>query len=81
MAHRACRMARVHLSDRLDEQPLPLRVRAYLRFHFTVCPPCRRFARSLTATRDALGALRDADVVQGGQENPPADAPESTPGA
>ena len=66
MAFRLCRIARSHLSDRLDEQPLPWFVRAYLRFHLSLCPPCQRFERSLEATCDALHALRDSDVETGG---------------
>lgn len=66
MALDPCSVARAHLSCHLDEQPLPWLVRAVVRFHLFVCPPCRRVARSLAATRDALEALRDNDVDEGG---------------
>jgi predicted anti-sigma-YlaC factor YlaD len=57
---------RPHFSDELDgelDETLPRSTRVFIRFHLTVCPACRRMARSLAATRDALSALRDADVV------------------
>ncbi len=35
--------------------------RLLARCHYTICPPCRRYRRSLEATADALKALRDRD--------------------
>jgi hypothetical protein len=32
-----------------------------VRFHLATCPRCRRFNRSLLATREALRTLRDTD--------------------
>jgi predicted anti-sigma-YlaC factor YlaD len=58
-----CRAARSHFSDHLDGERLPLLGRLLVRLHLAVCPPCQRFHRSLAATRDALRALRDADVA------------------
>ncbi|APR77177.1 Hypothetical protein A7982_02524 [Minicystis rosea] len=58
-----CKLARSHFSDHLDGEPLSLLQRALVRFHLTVCPPCQNVHRSLAATRDALHALRDADVA------------------
>ena len=58
-----CRAARSHFSDHLDGEELPFLARAMVRFHLTVCPPCRRVHRALLATREALHALRDADVT------------------
>lgn len=57
-----CRTARAHFSDRLDGEPLPLVPRVLVALHLTICPPCRRTHRSLVATREALRALRDAEV-------------------
>jgi hypothetical protein len=37
-------------------------VRLLVGFHLRVCTPCRRVHSSLMATREALRALRDADV-------------------
>ncbi len=56
-----CRTVRPHFSDHLDGEPLPLVKGLLVRFHLLVCPPCKRVHRSLVATREALGALRDAD--------------------
>jgi predicted anti-sigma-YlaC factor YlaD len=61
MAFDPCRPVRLHLSDSLDAQPLPLVVGLLVRLHLTICPPCRRVHRSLAATRDALRTLRDID--------------------
>jgi len=63
MALNPCRVARSHLSDHLDGEPLPLLGRVLVRVHLAICPPCQRFDRSLRATREALHALRDADVA------------------
>ena len=57
-----CASVRPHFSDRLDGQAIPFPASLLVRFHLAVCPPCRRVHRSLVATRDALVALRDADV-------------------
>ena len=51
------------MSDYLDGEDLPLGVRFVVRFHLTICPPCRRTRRALEATQDALRGLRDADVA------------------
>lgn len=61
MALDPCRAARSHFSDHLDGEPLSLGARLLVRMHLTICPPCRRYHRSLAATRDALRDLRDAD--------------------
>ena len=62
----------MHFSDHLDGVPLPLLARAWVRFHLTICPPCRRVHRALVETREALRALRDVDVeIEGGEENRP----------
>jgi hypothetical protein len=57
-----CKTARCHFSDVLDGEELPFWTRLLVRFHLRVCPPCRRFNRSLVATRDALQGLRDAPL-------------------
>jgi len=57
-----CNYARLHFSDVLDEEQLPFWTGLLVRFHLRVCPPCRRFHRSLVATRDALQSLRDAPI-------------------
>jgi len=54
-----CRSARLHFSDVLDDEDLPFWTGLLVRFHLRVCPPCRRYHRSLEATRGALQALRD----------------------
>jgi RNA polymerase sigma-70 factor (ECF subfamily) len=56
-----CQAVRPHFSDHLDGERLPFFRRLMVRFHLAVCPPCRRVHRSLVATRDALGALRDEE--------------------
>jgi hypothetical protein len=71
---------RPHISDRLDgplEETVPLGTRLLVGFHLMICPPCRRMRRSLSATRDALSALRDVDVadVDLAAIDGPADAP------
>jgi predicted anti-sigma-YlaC factor YlaD len=63
-----CFKARPHFSDRLDGEPLPLFVRLKVGLHLRLCPQCRRVQRSLVATREALHALRDADVDLGPHE-------------
>lgn len=65
-----CRIARSHISDHLDGQPISTVGRFLLRLHLTICPPCQRYHRSLVATREALSALRDADVEIPLQEGP-----------
>jgi predicted anti-sigma-YlaC factor YlaD len=57
-----CRIARAHFSDQLDGEPMPLGARLLVKLHLTICPPCRRAHRSLVATREALRALRDAEM-------------------
>jgi len=59
---RPCLASRRWFSDQLDGQPLPRWRGLVVRLHLAICPRCRRVARSLEATRDALSALRDADV-------------------
>lgn len=61
MAVKPCLIARSHLSDHLDGEPIPFLARAVLRLHLVVCPPCKRAHESLLATRDALRALRDVE--------------------
>jgi predicted anti-sigma-YlaC factor YlaD len=58
-----CRPARLYFSDHLDGEPLPLLTGVLVRFHLRVCPPCRRLHRSLRAAREALRALREAEVA------------------
>jgi predicted anti-sigma-YlaC factor YlaD len=54
-----CSKARSHFSEHLDGEPLPWKTRLLVQLHLTICPPCRRVARSLEATCEALHALRD----------------------
>lgn len=61
-----CRPVRPYLSDHLDGEPIPFPARLLVRLHLTICAPCRRAHRSLVATREALHALRDADVNEEG---------------
>jgi hypothetical protein len=75
-----CRPARARFSDHLDAQPLPLVIGMYVRWHLTICPPCRRFYRSLEATRKALRALRDAEIEPGRDPEVVTREPESDPG-
>jgi predicted anti-sigma-YlaC factor YlaD len=62
MTDRFCRPQRPYFSDHLDGQPMPFFRGLMVRFHLSVCPQCRRVNRSLVATREAVRALRDADV-------------------
>jgi hypothetical protein len=59
MADRFCVKQRPYFSDRLDGVPLPFWRGLLVRCHLMICPPCRRYNRSLAATRDALHTLRD----------------------
>ncbi len=61
-AHKPCAMVRAHFSDHLDGEEVGGGTSLLVRMHLAICPPCRRMHRSLRATRDALGALRDLDV-------------------
>jgi predicted anti-sigma-YlaC factor YlaD len=70
MPNSFCRLARRHFSDHLDGARLPLLPRLVVAMHLRVCPQCKRFNRSLEATRDALGALRDVDVDTDGGDKP-----------
>ena len=62
MADRFCVKQRPYFSDRLDGTRLPFWRGLLVRCHLTICPPSRRYNRSLEATRDALRTLRDLDV-------------------
>ncbi|HWE27961.1 MAG TPA: anti-sigma factor [Polyangia bacterium] len=62
MADRFCVKQRPYFSDRLDGARVPFWRGLLVRFHLRICPPCRRYHRSLEATRDALCTLRDRDV-------------------
>ena len=62
MANKFCEAARAHFSDELDGEPLTPVARAIVSLHLTTCPMCRRFNRSLIATRDALKLLKDEPV-------------------
>jgi len=61
MVDRFCRKQRPYFSDRLDGARLPFWRGLFVRFHLFVCPPCRRYNRSLEATQQALRTLRDLD--------------------
>jgi hypothetical protein len=65
-----CRGARTGFSDHLDGEKLPFWASLKVRCHLLICPPCRRVRRSLDATRDALSALRDADVAADDEGTP-----------
>jgi predicted anti-sigma-YlaC factor YlaD len=56
-----CSPVRPHFSDHLDGAEVPFPMSLLVRLHLAFCPPCKRLSRSLTATRGALEALRDAD--------------------
>lgn len=56
-----CRIPRRYFSDHLDGAKIPFVGRVLVRMHLRVCPQCKRYHRSLAATRDALKALRDRD--------------------
>ena len=53
-------------SDSMDAQPLSSWRRLTVWVHTHVCPGCRPVWRSLHATKDALSALRDAEVTLDG---------------
>ena len=57
-----CRHVRARLSDLRDGEIGGV-YGAYLRFHSTVCPPCRRVRRSLERTMSLLSSLRDEPVL------------------
>lgn len=59
MANKLCTSARHGFSDHLDGERLPWWRALWVRCHLSICPACIRFNKSLTATRDALKALRD----------------------
>jgi predicted anti-sigma-YlaC factor YlaD len=63
MTDRFCAKQRALFSDRLDGQKLPFWRGLLVRFHLTICPPCRRVNRSLVTTREALKELRDRDPL------------------
>jgi predicted anti-sigma-YlaC factor YlaD len=58
-----CQLARRNLSDERDGV-LPWWTHAFVKFHFTVCPPCRRFKASFERTMGALAAMRDTPPAQ-----------------
>ncbi len=58
MTDKFCRPQRPYFSDVLDGERVPFWRGLMVRFHLTVCPPCRRYRRSLMATKDALRGLR-----------------------
>ncbi|WP_407343747.1 sigma-70 family RNA polymerase sigma factor [Pengzhenrongella phosphoraccumulans] len=57
-----CWDARSKVSNYLDDE-LGVPDRALVERHLQVCPTCPPLYASLVGTRDALGALRDADTV------------------
>lgn len=57
-----CWDARSRVSDYLDDE-LPIADRVLVERHLETCPTCPPLYASLVGTRDALGALRDADAV------------------
>lgn len=59
MNDKICHKSRAYFSDHLDGQPLPFWRGLMVRWHLLICPYCKRVNRSLTATKDALTALRD----------------------
>jgi hypothetical protein len=61
MTDKYCRLPRSHYSAHLDGEPIPLRARFMVWLHLRICAPCKRYHRSLVATRDALSELRDKD--------------------
>ena len=54
MVDRFCRKQRPYFSDRLDGARLPFWRGLFVRFHLFVCPPCRRYNRSLEATQQVV---------------------------
>jgi predicted anti-sigma-YlaC factor YlaD len=63
VANKFCEFARAGFSDHHDGQELPLTQRLTVGLHLAICPACRRFNRSFTATRDALSLLKDSPVA------------------
>jgi hypothetical protein len=61
MTDRFCVKQRAWFSEVLDGRPVPFWRGLLVRCHLTICAPCQRYHRSLTATRDALRALADRD--------------------
>ena len=57
-----CWDARSRVSDYLDGE-LPVSDRVLVERHLEACPTCPPLYAGLVGTRDALGALRDADTV------------------
>jgi predicted anti-sigma-YlaC factor YlaD len=57
-----CEHVRPSFSERLDGEEPTTANRFEVGFHLAVCPPCRRFFRSLEAVKSALRDLRDADI-------------------
>ena len=57
-----CWDARSKISDYLDDE-LPAPQRVLVERHLEACPTCPPLYAGLVGTRDALGALRDADTV------------------
>ena len=57
-----CTKQRLHFSALLDREQLPFWRGLMVRLHLRVCPNCIRYNESLTAARDSLRDLRDADV-------------------
>lgn len=47
------------MSDHLDAEDLPALQRVAVGLHLTFCPMCKRYLRSLEATKRALAALGD----------------------
>jgi predicted anti-sigma-YlaC factor YlaD len=65
MTDSSCRIARPHFSDRIDGMPLPFWRSMLVRLHLGICPECKRFNRSLLATREALRALGEEKIDTG----------------
>jgi hypothetical protein len=57
-----CVKPRALFSDHLDGQRIPFWRGLLVRWHLWVCPRCKLVNRSLEATKDALGALRDSEL-------------------
>jgi predicted anti-sigma-YlaC factor YlaD len=61
MTDKFCTPQRRYFSDVLDGLELPFLRGLLVRCHLAICPQCRRYQRSLVATREALRHLRDPD--------------------
>jgi hypothetical protein len=61
MTDKLCVNSRAYFSDHLDGVKLPMVRGLIVRWHLLTCPRCKRYQRSLVATRDALRDLRDLD--------------------